>query len=115
MKTDIDFSFEYIQFHSMMLSHSQAKAGENVGVRVKNIKKTDVLRGMVLCATKTQTLGNHYDASVYMLAKNEGGRHKPIVSKFTNVLFSQTWSIPCRIDLRKFRSIKRFYADFYWF
>lgn len=72
-----------------------------MGALVKGIKKKDVIRGMVLCATKTHVIGNQFDASVYMLAKNEGGRHKPIVSKYTQVLFSQTWSIPCRLDLRK--------------
>lgn len=84
-------------------SFMQAKAGENVGVLVRGIKKTDVDRGMVLCATKSEVIGNHYDASVYMLAKSEGGRHRPIVSKYTQVLYSQTWSIPCRVDMRKFQ------------
>lgn len=91
----------------------QAKAGENVGALVRGIKKSDVIRGMVLCATRSEAIGNHFDASVYMLAKNEGGRSKPIISKYTQVLFSQTWSIPCRVDLRKCIQFNfNYFADF---
>lgn len=61
---------------------------------------------MVLSAAGSEVLGNHFDASIYMLAKNEGGRSKPILSKYTQMLFSQTWSVPCRVDLRKSIRIK---------
>lgn len=57
---------------------------------------------MILCASRNEIMANHFDASIYMLSTNEGGRSKPIVSKYTQVLFSQTWSIPCRVDLRRF-------------
>lgn len=78
-----------------------AKAGENVGVLVRGIKKSEVQRGMILCAHKSQNISNHYDASVYMLESNEGGRKQPIVSKFTQPIYSQTWNVQCRVDLRK--------------
>lgn len=87
--------------HIFNKSVPSAKAGENVGALVRGIKKGDVLRGMVLCAYKTQQISNQFDASVYMLQSNEGGRTKPIVSKFTQPLYSQTWNVPCRVDLRK--------------
>lgn len=60
---------------------------------------------MVLCAAKSETICNHFDASIYMLAKNEGGRSKPIISKYTQMLFSRTWSIPCRVDLCKYKLV----------
>lgn len=87
--------------HVFNESVASAKAGENVGVLVRGIKKSEVQRGMVLCAYKTQKISNQYDASVYMLQSNEGGRTKPIVSRYTQPLYSQTWNVPCRIDLRK--------------
>lgn len=79
-----------------------------MGILCRGVKKNDLARGMVLCAAKSQQLCNHFDASIYMLARNEGGRSKPIISKYTQILFSQTWSIPCRIDLRKSNRILRF-------
>lgn len=88
--------------HVFNESVPSAKAGENVGVLVRGIKKTEVQRGMVLCAYKSQTLSNQYDASVYMLQSNEGGRSKPIVSRFTQPMYCQTWNIPCRMDLREY-------------
>lgn len=80
----------------------QAKAGENIGVNIRDIKKNDVRRGMVLCKRNSMKILNHFDASIYMLTKNEGGRTKPIVSKFTNLMFSKTWNTPCRVDFCKF-------------
>lgn len=53
---------------------------------------------MVLCKRDSLKILNHFDASVYMLTKHEGGRTKPIVSKFTNTMFSRTWNEPCRVD-----------------
>lgn len=77
----------------------QAKAGENIGVNIRDIKKNDIRRGMVLCKRNSQKILNHFDASIYMLTKNEGGRIKPIVSQYTHTMFSQTWNTPCRVDL----------------
>lgn len=87
--------------HIFNESVASAKAGENVGVLVRGIKKTEIMRGMILCAHKTQKLTNQYDASVYMLEANEGGRRKPIVSKYAQPIYSQTWNVLCRVDLRK--------------
>lgn len=73
---------------------------------MRGIKKTDIQRGMILCDRKSEVMGNHFDAKIYMLTKHEGGRVKPIVSKYTQVLFSRTWSIPCRVDLCKLNAKK---------
>lgn len=62
---------------------------------------SNVQRGMLLCAAGSEDISNHFDASMYLLAKNEGGRHIPLTSKYIQQLFSRTWNIPCRIDLRK--------------
>lgn len=57
--------------------------------------------GMLLCASKSCTLSNHYRAEIYWLSRAEGGRKKPVVSKYTQQLFSGTWNIAARIDLGK--------------
>lgn len=70
---------------------------------MRDIKKTDVRRGMILCKRNTEKILNHFDASVYMLTKREGGRVKPIVSKYTHTMFSLTWNEPCRVDFRMYK------------
>lgn len=74
-------------------------AGDNIGTVVRGIKLSNVQRGMLLCAAGSENISNHFDASIYLLAKNEGGRHRPLTSKYIQQLFSRTWNIPCRIDL----------------
>ncbi|KAJ3649729.1 hypothetical protein Zmor_021454 [Zophobas morio] len=77
----------------------EAKAGENVGILLRNIKVKDIERGMLLCEMNSVKLSNRFTASVYFLSKSEGGRSKPITGKYIQQLFSKTWSIACRVDL----------------
>lgn len=64
---------------------------------------------MLLCASNTVNLSNRFKASIYFLTPGEGGRSKPITSKYCQQLFSRTWSVACRIDLgKKFNDIKLF-------
>ncbi|CAO1413112.1 unnamed protein product [Diamesa tonsa] len=76
----------------------KALAGDNVGALLRGVKISSVQRGMLLCASGTETLSNHYDATMYLLTRNEGGRSKPITSKYIQQLFSRTWNVPSRID-----------------
>lgn len=68
----------------------QAIAGENVGILLRGLKLKDVERGMLLSAPGNQTLSNRFRGNVYFLSKSEGGRSKPIVSKYCQQLFSKT-------------------------
>lgn len=77
----------------------QAEAGDNVGISLRGVKLKSVMRGMLLCAANSQLVTNQFDASMYLLAKNEGGRTKPITSKYIQQMFSRTWNVPCRVDL----------------
>ncbi|KAM3962213.1 elongation factor Tu [Aphomia sociella] len=80
-------------------SVSEALAGDNVGVLLRGMKIKSVETGMLLCAAKSFNLSNHYKANIYFLTRNEGGRKKPIFSKYSQQMFSGTWNIACRIDL----------------
>lgn len=80
-------------------SFSKALAGENVGVLLRNIKISNIQRGMLLCAKGTQKMSNHFDASMYLLNRGEGGRKHPLASKYIQQLFSNTWNIPSRLDV----------------
>lgn len=88
----------------------KALAGENVGVLLRSVRISVVQRGMILCAAGTEKISNHFDASLYLLHRNEGGRSKPIASKYIQQLFSRTWNVPARIDLSKLN-----YLIFYLF
>ncbi|XP_030388125.1 uncharacterized protein LOC115634501 [Scaptodrosophila lebanonensis] len=77
----------------------QAIAGENVGALLRGIKISNVERGMQLCAMGSQDISNHYEGSMYLLSRAEGGRHKPMLSKYIQQLFSMTWNVPARVDL----------------
>lgn len=76
----------------------QCVAGDHVGVLLRGMKIASVQRGMLLCAAGSETMTNHFDASMYLLSKSEGGRSKPMTSKYVQQLFSRTWSLPARID-----------------
>ncbi|XP_013186766.2 elongation factor Tu [Amyelois transitella] len=80
-------------------SVTEALAGDNVGVLLRGMKMKSVETGMLLCASKSFELSNHYKAKVYFLTRSEGGRKKPIFSKYSQQMFSGTWNIACRIDL----------------
>lgn len=80
-------------------SVSKCIAGDNVGILLRGVKISSVQRGMLLCAAGSEKLSNHYDASMYLLTRSEGGRSKPITSKYIQQLFSRTWNIPARLDL----------------
>lgn len=77
----------------------QAVAGDNIGVLIRGVKISTVQRGMLLCAAGSEKLSNHFDASMYLLTRGEGGRSKPLTSKYIQQLFSRTWNVPARIDL----------------
>ncbi|KAH8284497.1 hypothetical protein KR018_000864 [Drosophila ironensis] len=77
----------------------QALAGENVGALLRGIKISAVERGMLLCASGSEDISNHFAGSMYLLSRAEGGRTKPMLSKYIQPLFSQTWNVPARIDI----------------
>ncbi|KAK5648930.1 hypothetical protein RI129_003822 [Pyrocoelia pectoralis] len=80
-------------------SVGKAYAGENIGVLLRGVKVKNVERGMLLCAHGSQILSNRFKANIYFLSRSEGGRSKPIKSKYIQQLFSKTWNLPARIDL----------------
>ncbi|XP_074023281.1 LOW QUALITY PROTEIN: elongation factor Tu, mitochondrial, partial [Numenius arquata] len=83
-------------FHKSL---ERAEAGDNLGALLRGLKREDVRRGMVLGAPGTLQAHSKVEAQVYILTPEEGGRHKPFVSNFTPVMFSQTWDIACRVLL----------------
>uniref|UniRef100_A0A2P2I6Q7 protein-synthesizing GTPase n=1 Tax=Hirondellea gigas TaxID=1518452 RepID=A0A2P2I6Q7_9CRUS len=78
---------------------TECQAGENVGVLARGIKKEQVEKGMVLAAYKSVTLHNRFEATMYLLSEEEHGRKKALPRCYTQMLYSDTWSMSCRLDL----------------
>lgn len=77
----------------------EARAGDNLGALLRGVRIQSVQRGMLLCAAESYVTGNHFEAKVYFLTRAEGGRSKPVTSKYIQQLFSRTWNVPCRVDV----------------
>lgn len=80
-------------------SVQEAVAGDHIGALLRNVKLNAVTRGMLLVAAGSERISNHFQGTMYLLTKGEGGRSKPLTSKYIQQMFSRTWNIPCRVDL----------------
>ncbi|KPP70720.1 elongation factor Tu, mitochondrial-like, partial [Scleropages formosus] len=83
-------------FHQSL---ERAEAGDNMGALVRGLKRDDVRRGMVMSKPGSIKPHQKVKAQVYVLSKEEGGRHKPFMTNFMPVMFSLTWDMACRIIL----------------
>ena len=77
----------------------EARAGENVGVLLRGIDKSAVERGMVLAAPKSITPHTKFKGSVYILKKDEGGRHKPFFTGYRPQFFFGTADVTGSVKL----------------
>ncbi|OWA52687.1 Elongation factor Tu, mitochondrial [Hypsibius exemplaris] len=76
------------------------EAGQNCGLLLRNVKPDQLDRGMIVCPPKISKAYNHFKAQLYFLTKHEGGRNKPVRSGYQQQMFSYTWNMEARIDLR---------------
>ncbi|MDP1608506.1 MAG: elongation factor Tu [Chlamydiales bacterium] len=77
----------------------EALAGENVGVLLRSIEKGDVERGMVLAAPGTCTPHTKFKGTVYILTKDEGGRHKPFFTGYRPQFYFRTTDVTGTVTL----------------
>jgi elongation factor Tu len=77
----------------------EALAGENVGVLLRGIEKNDVERGMVLAAPGTCTPHTKFKGTVYILTKDEGGRHKPFFTGYRPQFYFRTTDVTGSVTL----------------
>ena len=71
----------------------QGMAGENVGVLLRGVEKEDLERGQVLCAPKSITPHTKFEAEVYVLTKEEGGRHTPFFTGYRPQFYFRTTDV----------------------
>jgi len=69
------------------------EAGDNVGCLLRGLKKEDVERGMVLAQPKTIAPHSHFEAEVYILSKDEGGRHTPFFKGYRPQFYFRTTDV----------------------
>ena len=74
-------------FHKEMDS---AEAGENVGVLLRGVKRNSIVRGQVLAKPGTVSVGKSFEAKIYVLTKQEGGRHTPFYADYKLQFFIRT-------------------------
>ncbi|HTO14343.1 MAG TPA: elongation factor Tu [Edaphocola sp.] len=71
----------------------RGEAGDNAGLLLRGIDKKDIRRGMVICAPKTITPHTEFKGEVYILSKEEGGRHTPFFNKYRPQFYFRTTDI----------------------
>src|SRR5881398_2190501 len=76
-----------------------AKAGDNVGVLLRGTKKEEVERGMVLAKPGSITPHMHFKAEVYVLSKDEGGRHTPFFTNYRPQFYFRTTDVTGTVSL----------------
>src|SRR2546427_9903716 len=77
----------------------KASAGDNVGVLLRGTKKEEVERGMVLAKPGTITPHTKFKAEVYVLSKEEGGRHTPFFSNYRPQFYFRTTDVTGTVKL----------------
>jgi elongation factor Tu len=80
-------------------SLSQGQAGDNAGILVRGLKKEDITRGQVLCKPGSVTPHSEFEAEVYVLKKEEGGRHTPFLTGYKPQFYIRTTDVTGEIAL----------------
>jgi len=75
------------------------EAGDNVGVLLRGTKREDVERGQVLCVPGSITPHTKFEAEVYVLSKEEGGRHTPFFANYRPQFYFRTTDVTGAVDL----------------
>lgn len=77
----------------------RGEAGDNVGILLRGIEKEDIRRGMVICKPGTVSVHTKFKAEVYILDKDEGGRHTPFFKNYRPQFYFRTTDVTGEISL----------------
>ncbi|MFT6321908.1 MAG: elongation factor Tu [Granulosicoccus sp.] len=78
---------------------ARGEAGDNAGILLRGIAKEDIKRGMVICAPKSVNPHKHFKAEVYVLSKDEGGRHTPFFNGYRPQFYFRTTDVTGDVNL----------------
>ncbi|KOF03580.1 elongation factor Tu [Roseivirga seohaensis] len=77
----------------------RGEAGDNVGLLLRGIEKSQIKRGMIICKPGSVKPHSHFKAEVYVLSKEEGGRHTPFFNKYRPQFYLRTTDVTGEIML----------------
>jgi elongation factor Tu len=77
----------------------RGEAGDNTGLLLRGIEKTDICRGMVICKPGSVTPHAKFKAEVYVLSKEEGGRHTPFFNKYRPQFYFRTTDVTGEVKM----------------
>ena len=77
----------------------RGEAGDNVGLILRGIEKSQIKRGMIICKPGSVKPHQKFMAEVYVLSKEEGGRHTPFFNKYRPQFYARTTDVTCEILL----------------
>ena len=77
----------------------QGEAGDNVGILLRGTKRDDIERGQVLCKPTTITPHKKFEAEIYVLGKDEGGRHTPFFNNYRPQFYFRTTDVTGAVEL----------------
>lgn len=77
----------------------EGRAGDNVGILLRGLKRDDVERGQVLAKKGTITPHTHFEAEIYVLSKEEGGRHTPFFKGYRPQFYFRTTDVTGAVEL----------------
>jgi len=80
-------------------SLDEGRAGENCGVLLRGVERDDVERGQVLCAPGSISPHTEFEAEIYVLSKEEGGRHTPFFTKYRPQFYFRTTDVTGEVEL----------------
>ena len=77
----------------------EGQAGDNVGILLRGTKREEVERGQVLCKPGSVNPHTHFEAEVYVLSKDEGGRHTPFFANYRPQFYFRTTDMTGAVEL----------------
>ncbi|MBR3397969.1 MAG: elongation factor Tu, partial [Lachnospiraceae bacterium] len=95
-KVDTSVATGIEMFHKLL---DQAEAGDNIGVLLRGIDRTGIVRGQVVAKPGSVTCHNKFTAQVYVLTKDEGGRHTPFFNNYRPQFYFRTTDVTGVINL----------------
>ena len=78
---------------------NEGMAGDNAGILLRGVEKKDVIRGQVLAAPKSINPHTKFEAQLYVLSKEEGGRHSPFFTGYRPQFYLRTTDFTCTVEL----------------
>lgn len=88
-----------VEMFKKLLDYGQA--GDNIGALLRGTKRDEVTRGQVLAAPKSMKTGTKFEGEVYVLSKDEGGRHTPFFSNYRPQFFFRTADVTGALHLQE--------------